>query len=87
MHEVTFNQLSPTEWDAERETFDCGGNDAAASRLRLGFHIRLEQDDYVIDVFDNSIEDADEACITTHSCETWEQVVAFCSRYDGVTVI
>ena len=38
MPAVTFNQLSPTEWDAERDDVD--------------FHIRLEQDDYVIDVFD-----------------------------------
>jgi hypothetical protein len=57
------------------------------SEFVSGFHIRLEQDDYVVDVFDNGIKDADEAYITTHSCETWEQVVAFCSRYDGVGVI
>lgn len=67
-----FKQLSPTEWDAERDGFD--------------FHIRLEADDYVIDVFDAGIDDPAEAHITSHSCETWEQVVAFCERYDGVMV-
>jgi len=70
---MDFIELSLIEWETRRGEFD--------------FHIRLEQDDYVIDVFDNSIEDADEAHITTHSCETWDQVVAFCARYDGVTVI
>lgn len=69
---MQFENLSPVEWETQRDEFD--------------FSVRLEQDDYVIDVFDNSIEDADEAYITTHSCETWEQVVAFCERYDGVKV-
>jgi hypothetical protein len=40
--ETEFKQLSPTEWDAERAPYD--------------FHVRLEQDDYVIDVFDSSID-------------------------------
>ena len=38
MPEVTFKSLSPIAWEAEREPYD--------------FHIRLEQDNYVIDVFD-----------------------------------
>jgi hypothetical protein len=44
---VTFNQLSPTEWETERGDVD--------------FHIRLEQDNYVIDVFDSCHPDANEA--------------------------
>lgn len=70
---MTFKQLSLIEWDAERFDFD--------------FHIRLESDDYVIDVFDSSIEDTDEAYITTHTCDTWEQVERYCRDYDGISVI
>jgi len=57
--------------------------------LRLSsqdFHIRLEQDDYVIDAFASAIESADEAYLTTHTCDTWAQVVAFCTAYDGINV-
>lgn len=70
---MTFKQLSPTEWDAEREPFD--------------FHIRLEQDNYVIDVFDSALENPDEAYLTTFECETWEQVERYCRDYDGKRVI
>ena len=66
-------QYSKLPVPAEREPYD--------------FHIRLEQDAYVIDVFDSSIDNADEAYVTTHSCDTWEQVVRYCNEYDGVTVI
>ena len=55
--------------------------------LRIDFHIRLERDEYVIDVFDNAIDNADEAYVTTHACETWEQVERFCRDYDGTPVI
>jgi hypothetical protein len=73
MPEVTFKQLSITEWDAVRDPFD--------------FHIRLERDEFAVDVFDNSIENPDEAYITSHECDTWEQVVRYCQDYDGETVI
>ncbi len=72
MSAVIFKQLSPTEWDAEREPFDCASNDTAASR-RLDFHIRLERDEYVIDVFDNNIADPDKAYLTTHTCDTFRR--------------
>ncbi len=70
---MTFKKLSPTEWDAERAPYD--------------FHIRLEQDNYVVDVFDNAIKDADKAYLTTHECETWEQVERYCRDYDGKKVV
>ena len=73
MPEVNFKQLSLTEWDAKRDPFD--------------FHVRLERDEFVVDVFDNSIEDPDEAYLTTHTCDTWEQVQRFCQDYDGETVL
>ena len=47
------------------------------------FHIRLERDDYLIDVFDN----ADDAYITTHTCDSWDHVERFCRDYDGTPVI
>ena len=70
---VTFNQLSSTEWDAERDPYD--------------FHIRLEHDEYVVDVFDTRIENANNAHLTTHTCDTWEQVERYCRDYDGKTVV
>ena len=73
MPDVNYNQLSPTEWDAKRGDID--------------FHIRLEHDEYAIDVFDAGIEDADAAYLTTHTCDTWEQVERYCRDYDGVTVV
>jgi len=68
-----FKQLSPTEWDMERTPFD--------------FHIRLERDEYVVDVFDSDSVDPDAAYLTTHTCDTWEQVERYCREYDGKTVI
>ncbi len=47
----------------------------------------LEQDDYIIDVFDTAIESADDAHLTTHTCDTWQHVLAFCTRYDGLSVL
>ncbi|HUI05737.1 MAG TPA: hypothetical protein VL486_01900 [Verrucomicrobiae bacterium] len=86
MLEPLFSQLSPIEWDAERGDLDCDRNTTAVSR-RLDFHIRLEADEYYIDVFDSSIESTDEAYLTSHHCETWEQVERFCRDYDGMRVI
>ena len=51
------------------------------------FHIRLERDNYVIDVFDAGFADADEAHLTSHECDTWEQVLRYCRECDGVTVV
>jgi hypothetical protein len=70
--DLIFKELSLTEWDAERAEFD--------------FHIRLEQDDYIIDAFNSFIESAEDAHLTTHTCETWEEVLAFCTHYDGISV-
>lgn len=70
---MRFKALSPIEWETGRGNCD--------------FHIRLEQDDYVIDVFDSGIDNPDEAYLTTHTCETWEQVERYCRDYDGVTVV
>jgi len=47
----------------------------------------LEQDDYVIDVFDGAIESADDAHLTTHTCDTWQQVRAFCTHYNGLSIL
>ena len=46
----------------------------------------LESDDYVIDVFDSAIKSVDDAHLTTQTCDTWEQVVAYCTHYDGISV-
>lgn len=56
---MTFKKLSAIEWETEREPFD--------------FHVRLEQDNYVIDVFDSATGNPDAAYLTTHTCDTWEQ--------------
>jgi hypothetical protein len=69
---MEFKNLSPIEWETERDEFD--------------FHIRLESDDYVIDVFASAIESADDAHLATHTCDTWEHVLAFCTHYDGISV-
>jgi len=58
-----------------------------SGRDGFDFHIRLEQDDYVIDVFDSSIESADAAHLTAYTCDTWSDVLAFCTRYDGLSVL
>jgi hypothetical protein len=73
METLTFKKLSPTEWDAEREPFD--------------FHVRLEQDNYVIDVFDVDIDDPAQAYFTSHECETWDQVEKYCRDFDGVRIL
>ena len=70
---MIFTPLSSVEWETERDEFD--------------FHIRLEQDSYVIDVFDSPTGNADEAYLTSHECDTWEQVVRYCHEYDGVRVV
>ena len=49
--------------------------------------VRSEQDDYVIDVFATAIESADAAHLTTHPCDTWQHVLAFCTRYNGLSVL
>jgi hypothetical protein len=70
---MEFKSLSPTAWETERWDFD--------------FHIRLEQDDYVIDVFENGVDNADDAYITTHTCESWAHVERFCRDFDGTPVL
>jgi len=73
MTEIHFKQLSTTEWDAERTPYD--------------FHIRLERDEYVVDVFDSNLDNPDNAYLTTHTCDTWEQVERYCKDYDGHIVV
>jgi len=73
MMRPAFKRLSATEWETERAPYD--------------FHIRLEQDNYVVDVFDISTDDPEEAYLTSHECETWEQVERYCRDFDGVRVI
>jgi hypothetical protein len=48
--------------------------------------VRSEQDDYVIDVFATAIESPDNAHLTAHTCDTWQQVLAFCTHYDDLSV-
>jgi hypothetical protein len=43
-------------------------------------------DDYLIDVFDSATESADDAHLTTHTCDTWQHVLAFCTHYDHLSV-
>jgi hypothetical protein len=38
-------------------------------------------------VFDNTIDNADDAYITTHTCDSWDHVERFCRDYDGTPVI
>lgn len=70
---VMFKSLSVTSWEAERTPYD--------------FHIRLECDEYIIDVFDSDVENPDEAYLTSHTCDTWEQVERYCQDCDGVAVL
>jgi hypothetical protein len=70
---MNFKQLSPIEWDAQRFPFD--------------FHIRLERDEYVVDVFDSGIDNSDDAYLTTHTCDTWQQVERYCREFDGTKVV
>ena len=70
---MRFKALSPTAWETEHAPYD--------------FHVRLEQDNYVIDVFEAGVDNPDEAHLTSHECETWEQVERYCRDYDGVTVV
>ena len=41
----------------------------------------------VIDVFDTAIESADDAHLATHTCDSWEHVIAFCINYDGISIL
>jgi hypothetical protein len=68
---IHVKQLSPTEWDIARSDVD--------------FHVRLENDDYFVDAFDSSIENADEAHLTTFRCETWKTVEAYVRDFNPET--
>jgi hypothetical protein len=81
---MNFRALSLITWETKRGDVE--------------FHIRLEQDNYVIDVFDSEIDNADQAYLTSFSCETWDQVERYCRDFrlrvasyggqdDGVTVV
>jgi len=37
-------------------------------------------------VFDNATGIADDTYLTSHECDTWEQVVRYCRDCDGLTV-
>ena len=73
MIKAIFKQVSPIEWDAGFGRFD--------------FHVRLEGDEYVIDVFNSKLTDPNAAYLTTHTCDTWEQVERYCREFDGEQVI
>jgi hypothetical protein len=47
----------------------------------------LEQDDYLIDVFATAIESPNAAHLTTHTSDTWQHVLAFCTHYDGLSIL
>jgi hypothetical protein len=85
MYRMMFKPVSPIEWDAERGNVDC--RKGQRRLVGLGFHVRLERDNYVNDVFDSATGNADEAYLTSHECETWELVERYCREYDGVTVV
>ena len=38
-------------------------------------------------VFDNATRNADEAYLTIHECDAWEQVIRYCREFDGVTAV
>jgi hypothetical protein len=57
------------------------------SRRRDALKVCWQRKRYLIDVFDNTIDNADAAYITTHACDTWEQVEKYCRDYDRLTII
>jgi len=65
--------INPAGWASKWRDFP-----RQAERDSFDFHIRLERDDYVIDVFDNAIDNADDAYITIHTatCGTTSSVSA-----------
>jgi hypothetical protein len=69
--DIHFKYLSPTEWDVERGDVD--------------FHVRLENDDYFVDAFDNGLKDADAAHLTTFICDAWKSVEAYVRDFNPKT--
>ena len=85
MPEPIFKNLSTIAWEVEHDDCDCRARERRP--VGLGFDIRVEQDNYVIVMFDSATGDADEAYLTNHQCETWKLVERYCHDYDRVTVI
>lgn len=63
-HRIT--QLSPTEWDIEASECD--------------YSVRKENGGFTVDAFDNTIEDHDQAYLSTEFLGTWEQVLKHCEH-------
>jgi hypothetical protein len=38
-------------------------------------------------VFNSATSNPDEAYLTSHECDTWEQGERYCHEYNGVTVV
>ncbi len=66
---MTLAQLSPTEWEGASDACD--------------FHVRLEDGEYMVDVFDRFIKsDADEAHLASHQCDSLDDAVAYCRGFE-----
>lgn len=68
---ISLKKLSLIEWDASRGDVD--------------FHVRLESDEFFIDSFRSDIEDANEAHLTTFTCDSWQQVEAYLCDFNPKT--
>jgi len=69
MREITVKQLSTIEWDVD------GGD--------IDFHIRLEQDDFVIDAFRSQVSDPNMAYRDTTSTDTFDEALELCRMFNG----
>ena len=58
-----------------------GKNAYEASTTKHDFSLRKEQEEWVVDVFDTTIEDADEAFIESESFDSIEEAKAFAQDY------
>lgn len=63
---MIFEKVAPSAWQATREPYD--------------YHVRVEGDAYVVDVFQSAISDADMAYVTSEHCESWDDVEEYCAN-------
>jgi hypothetical protein len=65
---IDLKQNAPDDWECSRDGFD--------------FHITIDgAGRYVVDVFDSSIEDADDAHLASIECATLDEARAICAEW------
>ena len=53
----------------------------------IGLNLRIEKMRSRLAIAPASSAIRKDAYLTTHTCDTWEQVERYCREYDGVTVV